>query len=127
MRAIYFRYKDNKENLIKFLYIFLRVFKDIVICVLLILNCLLFVLSETPKQIMLGVNNEKIDLSKDCEYFFIPTNYKHLTININKIKNVDKIIITDQLLDNCMIKECSPLSNICQSIIFDLLGHYVTI
>jgi hypothetical protein len=71
--------------------------------------------AETSKKLLLGLDNEKIEVKEDCEYFVLATNYKHLTIDIKKTKNIDKIIITDQQLDNCQQKTCSPLSNICQS------------
>lgn len=87
---------------------------------LLILTTLInYISTEEPKKLLLGVNNEKIEVKEDCEFFVLPTNYKHLTINIDKTKNIDKIIITDQKLDSCQQKTCSPLSNICQSNLFE--------
>ena len=75
-------------------------------------------MTEEPKKLLLGINNEKVEIKEDCEHFVLPTNYKHITINIDKTKNIDKIIITDHLLDSCQQKTCSALSNICQSKFF---------
>lgn len=67
-----------------------------------------------PKKLLLGLKDEEIIINKSCEHYFVPTNYKHIEIDINQMKNIYKIIITDKLLDSCEMQKCSPLSNICQ-------------
>ncbi len=75
--------------------------------------------TESPKKLYLGIKDEKITLNEDCEYYVLPTNYKHLKIEINKTKNIDKLIITDEILNSCQEKQCSSESNLCQSKILE--------
>jgi len=100
----------NKAN------IYENIFINLIIVYFLLIFFISCITCEEPRKLLLGMNNEKINIKEDCEYFVLPTNYKHLTIDIKKIKNIDKLIITDQMLDNCELKQCSSLSNICQSI-----------
>lgn len=74
-----------------------------------------FILCEPPTTLLMGTQDKTIHINNDCEQYQISTNFKHITIDINKIKNIEKIVITDKMLDNCNAKECSMDSNICQS------------
>lgn len=65
-------------------------------------------------KIHLGLKNEIINSTHSCSHFFIPTNFKHIQIDIRNMNNIYKIIISDKPLDSCEINKCSSLSNICQ-------------
>lgn len=71
----------------------------------------------SDNQIPIGVKNKTIELKQSCQELKINTNYKHIKINIQNVKNIDKLIITDKPLTNdCNINECHANSTLCQSI-----------
>lgn len=74
--------------------------------------------SEPPQRVIVGTQNKTIEIQSDCEMFQILTNYKHISIEIKNLKNVDVVHITDKVLDSCNINECQEDSNICQSKLF---------
>jgi hypothetical protein len=80
----------------------------------LILCISLNIVTCEPKSIIMGTQDEKFNVEKDCDQFQILTNYKHISINIKEIKNVDRVLITDKLFDSCDVKNCPLNSNICQ-------------
>jgi hypothetical protein len=84
-----------------------------------ILICLMnftpLIYCEPPMNIVVGRQNQELQINSDCEQYEILTNYKHIFVLINNIKNIDKVLITDKPLANCNVKECQGDSNICQS------------
>ncbi len=70
---------------------------------------------EAPTTIIVGSENKIIDIKSDCEQYQIKTNYKHIQLKIEDIKNLDRVLITDKPLDTCNVKDCKEDSNICQS------------
>ena len=73
------------------------------------------VLAEPPKRIVMGTQNQTFQIQSDCEQFEILTNYKHIALTIKNAKNLDIVMITDKVLQDCNLKNCQEDSNICQS------------
>lgn len=77
-----------------------------------------FILSESQdysSKMVVGLKNNTISLNNEYEIYEIQTNYKHLQIKLEKIKNIDKILITDKPVASNNVKECASDANICQS------------
>jgi hypothetical protein len=66
-------------------------------------------------QIPIGVKSQAINLEDKCQGYQISTNYKHVRLNIEKMKKMDKLIITDLPMADCSIRQCDRDANICQS------------
>lgn len=76
--------------------------------------CVIYV-SAANSTILVGAKNQPYTFTDNWVVYQISTNYKHLSIAITELRNVDKMIITDKPLDSYDATDCSPYSNICQS------------
>jgi hypothetical protein len=73
--------------------------------------------SKAAQQILIGLNVKQIDIASKCQSFMVNTNFKHVRINISKMKGISKIIFTDQPISECN-EQCNPNAQICQSILY---------
>jgi hypothetical protein len=90
---------------------------------LILLTTIISTLCQPPNNIVVGIQNKELSINSDCEQYQVYTNYKHIEINLNDIKNLDIILITDKPMEGCNVKECHPDANICQSIINHLENY----
>ena len=90
-------------------------FKKIFFLTILTISLIIGVYPEPPTRILIGANNQKVNVVSDCDQIEILTNYKHIKIRIANLNNIDKVLITDKIITNCNSKECAVDSNICQS------------
>ncbi len=90
-------------------------FRIFYLAVTFLIFCVISTYCEAPKTIIVGSENKIININSDCEQYEIKTNYKHIQLKIEEIKNLDRVLITDKPLDSCNIKDCREDSNICQS------------
>ncbi len=77
----------------------------------------MLVKAEPPRRIIMGTQNQSFEIQSDCEQYEILTNYKHIALNIENVKNLDVVLITDKVLQDCNMKNCQEDSNICQGIL----------
>jgi hypothetical protein len=90
---------------------------------LIIIICFSFfapILSEPPTRVIIGTQNQTININTDCNQIEILTNYKHVQLRMKNLKNIEKVLITDKLITSCNFKECAGDANICQSIEYNL-------
>ena len=90
---------------------------------LIIIICFSFfapILSEPPSRVIIGTQNQTININTDCNQIEILTNYKHVQLRMKNLKNIEKVLITDKLITSCNFKECAGDANICQSMEYNL-------
>jgi hypothetical protein len=97
--------------------------KKVLLSIIISLALLSFITSQKPTLILPGTKDKLINVNSNCEIYQIKTNFKHLTFRISQLKNIEKLIFTDELLSDCNVQTCSEKSNICQSIFNELIKN----
>lgn len=86
-----------------------------ILLIIILYTCLKSISAEPPTKVIIGKQNQEINIVTDCEQYQLNTNYKEILINISNIRNLDSVMISDKPLADCGARECQADADICQS------------